>query len=218
VKILKNKAFILTVILAVLLYGSLYFLLRYYGFNAQRIQELVASFGLSGYITIFFSQLIASFTPLPDSPIAIMSNLLYGPIIGSLIVYSAMLIAAIIQYFFALSMGQKYVSKHIPEAEYYIQKLHNGGHVFTKLVAIRVFSIVPVDLASYVAGVAGVSFRTYLFSTIVGLIPIIVNSILLSCGLYANDWVEFVLVGLVYISFVIIIWFASYLVKKYKTI
>lgn len=203
---------------AFLLYVIVYYLLRYLGLDAQKIQDFVSAFGLSGYIAIFLSQLIASFTPLPDSPIGIMSILLYGPIVGSAIVYSAMLVAAILQYFLARRLGQKYVTKHVPKADRYIKKLNEGGHIFSKLVAIRVFSIVPVDLASYVAGVAGISFGTYFFSTLIGLIPVLINIIILSRGLYANDLVELIITGIIYLSFVFTTWLASHLLKKYRKI
>lgn len=214
-EILKNKKFLLTILLTVLVYGGFIYFYRASGLSPETLQSFVNSFGVSGYLTLFLSQFIMSLTPVPDSILAVMGNVLYGPLIGSTIVYIAMLLAAIVHYVFAHRMGQKYVMKHIPEAAPYIQKLH-GGNVFLKLVIIRVFSVVSFDISAYIAGVAGVKFKTFFYSTVVGLIPITINNILLSQGIAAKNWSQFIVIGAAYITFIALSWVFSQIFKKLK--
>ena len=211
--LLKNKAVILTTIISIAIYAAFIYSFRTGLISAEKIQDLAFSFGLSGFITVFFIQFFMSMTPLPDSFVAVLGIVLYGPWVGTILVYLGMTCAAIVHYFIARKMGVKYVMKHVPEAMPYIEKFGKKD-AFIKLAVLRVVDVFSFDIEAYIAGVAGVDFKTYLLSTLVGLIPLQINNILIARGIHAQSWDELGILAAVYIGFAAVTWIVSTILKK----
>lgn len=126
-------------------------------------------FGVAIYIFIF--ALVTVVAPLTMLPLVIPSSVVFGPFFTGIYSIIGWTIGAIIAFLIARYIGKPFLSKfvslkHIEEYDKYF----SGNVEFWTLVFLRM--MIPVDILSYAVGfLSRISFKKYLFATIIGITP-----------------------------------------------
>ena len=142
----------------------------------------------------------STIAPLPGNVVAITNGLIFGPLWGALLSWTTTLIGASICFALSRRLGkpfaQKIVGPSLDRAETFFKKY--GLHT---MFAVRIVPFMPFDAISYVAGLVGVPYTTFLAATAIGIIPSILlysylGSIVISAFWYvAIGVLTFLLVG-----------------------
>lgn len=190
---LKNRPkLILFLVLVVSAYLLLLFLFRRYNVQREDITNLLSPLGVWGILVAFLVLFAVALTPLPDTAFAFVTMVLYGPVIGSATIFSAMFLATVINYFIARGLGSSFIFKHFPETESYLDKFGKNLHT-EGLIVLRFFSLVSFDIVAYIASLAKIPFWKFLIASVIGLIPLVISHALLSQGLFSSNPFEVML-------------------------
>jgi len=139
--------------------------------DVEGFRETVLSYGSWGIaFSGVFMIVQATFAP----NVTIVANaLVFGPVWGGLLSWVTILLGASIC--FALSrkygkpMAVRLAGRSLEKVERFLDRY--GLHA---LLLARITPFVPFDAVSYVAGLAGVSYRKFFIATAIGLAPLIV--------------------------------------------
>ena len=140
--------------------------------NQEKIRLWVSQLGLLGPIAVVL--LIATaiiVTPIPSAPVALVSGALYGHYFGTLYVVLGALLGAVIAFMISRHLGYDYVSKklhnHMPE------KIVGSQNMLMMLVfATRLAPFISFDVISYAAGLTPLTYKRFIFATVMGILPI----------------------------------------------
>jgi uncharacterized membrane protein YdjX (TVP38/TMEM64 family) len=140
--------------------------------DIEGLKSYLLSFGvwapvIAGLVMIFQ----AVVAPLPAFVPALANGLLFGAFWGTLLTWSTSIIGALICFYIARSLGrpalEKLVSRRaMNSVDSFFERHGNNSVLIARLIPLLSFSAI-----SYVSGVARISFRGYLWATVVGIIP-----------------------------------------------
>ncbi|MCC9166794.1 TVP38/TMEM64 family protein [Pontibacter harenae] len=173
----------------------------------ERISEWVSQFGFWGPFFIVLA-MVAQMFLLVINVVALMlvAIIAYGPVWGSVIAVSAVVVASSIGYFIGRGVGEAGVSKLIgKKSEQKVEGfVHNYG-VWAIIIA-RVSPFLSNDAVSFVAGLAGMNYFKFIFATLAGIIPL---TVLLAWLGENNDRLKS---GLIWVSAISLAAFICYVV------
>ncbi len=169
------KQFILPVLLVLLIVVSQHLFghlsLAEIKHNKDQIQFLIENHYALSIACFYITCIIFINSPIPVAAlIKVLGGFFYGVYLGSLFNITATLLACLVG--FSLS---RYIFKKPFEARYksYLNKIEheiktNGFYYF---FILRIIMVVPYFLINIVAGLSVISFKTFFYSTLLGVIP-----------------------------------------------
>ena len=179
-----------------IVYGAIAFVLSYFEITVPAVQEYFAQFGGLAAVMFFVAVVMVAITPLPDAPVVSAGILILDIPLGFVVIWLGMTTAAIINFFIARKIGKSAIEKRFPQvAEYMNIFAKKSG--FESIVAGRAFSFFTFDIVSFAAGLTKIDFNTYLFASVLGIIPVAINYTILGAGIASQT-----LSGVVYASVV----------------
>lgn len=193
-----NKRKILKQIRLVIPYAIIYIALivafNYFNITTDSVRATFAGKGAI-LIPIFIGlQLLAALTPLPDLPFTAAGILFFQPWFSFLLVWFGMWVASTINFFVARRLGRQWVQEHYPGTSSWIDRF-SGKYGVESVIVGRSFTFVTFDLVAYAAGISSMTFRTFGTASVIGLIPVALNSVLL--GLAFTSAIDNILYSIV---------------------
>jgi uncharacterized membrane protein YdjX (TVP38/TMEM64 family) len=144
----------------------------------------------------------AIIAPLPANVVTITNGLVFGPLWGALLSWITTLIGASLCFLLARSLGKPFAEKIVGDSVHKAEKFFKKYGLHAMFV-VRIVPFVPFDAVSYVAGVVGVRFSSFLLATSIGIIPsVLVYSFI---GSVVPNLYWWILVGMLTISLIGII-------------
>ncbi|MEK6885363.1 MAG: TVP38/TMEM64 family protein [Nanoarchaeota archaeon] len=144
-----------------------------HNFDLNNLKDYINSFGIWTPLILLLIIIITSSIGLIFSiPVAIAALLLgiYGAFFISII---GLTIGAAISFIIARYLGRDYLEKKyihkIKKLDEYDKKLQKNG--FLVIFYLRLISLVPYELINIFAGLSRVKFSTFIFATLLGIIP-----------------------------------------------
>ena len=142
--------------------------------DKERIENWVSGFGIWGPIFIVVAMIAQMFLIIiPSVVLMVVSTLAYGPWWGSLISYTAVVVASSIAYYIGVHASNAFVDKLIGKSaedkvDHYIQKYGSWA-----IVLFRVSPFLSNDAVSFVAGIGGMRYPKFIAATTAGILPLI---------------------------------------------
>ena len=141
----------------------------------QQIQDAVSqcgSWAAAAYIGLF-TLLPAFFFPV--AVLALAGGLLFGLVWGSIYTFLGAILNCSVMFLLARyvvreKVAQLIQSKLSPLWQSRLQALNSSGG-FILLIVLRLIPAVPYNLINYAFGLTGMSFRTYILASAIGIIP-----------------------------------------------
>ncbi|WP_232056785.1 MULTISPECIES: TVP38/TMEM64 family protein [Methylomonas] len=139
--------------------------------NKQWIKNIIAHHYILSVAVFFIACSVFINSPLPMAAvIKVMGGYFFGFYYGAVYNISATLIACLLGFYLS-----RYALKDLFEAAYYqrLQKVEQEIEVngFYYFLSLRLVMVVPYFIINVIAGISRVSFKHYLFATVLGVIP-----------------------------------------------
>lgn len=143
--------------------------------NKAKISDWVSQFGYWGPLLIFAIMIVQMFLfVIPSTLVMIISILAYGPIWGSLLALTGLLISSSVAYAIGAYLGPVTVDKLIgPDTKKNVEKNVEKYGVWTVII-VRIAPILSDDATSLVAGLVRMGYWRFIWSSIVGIVPLLI--------------------------------------------
>jgi uncharacterized membrane protein YdjX (TVP38/TMEM64 family) len=174
--------------------------------SLQDLRALIASTGLWAPLASIALMIVHSFVPFPAELLAVANGVVFGLATGLFLTWSGAMCGAWLAFALARWAGDKWVRGLIGEARWrimtdWIEERGTGG-----LLAVRLIPVISFNLVNYAAGLAGVGWWKFTWTTALGILPIAVASVLVGSHMIeAPAWL-WVVVGAAAILFVLKDW------------
>jgi uncharacterized membrane protein YdjX (TVP38/TMEM64 family) len=106
---------------------------------------------------------------LPATVFSIVGGAIFGAMEGLMLAWTGAMVGTVVAHTMARSVGKSAVQRLLGNHKL-LRKLRERADVRT-LVRLRVLPLAPFAVLDYVAGLAGVSLRTLLLATAIGILP-----------------------------------------------
>jgi uncharacterized membrane protein YdjX (TVP38/TMEM64 family) len=118
-----------------------------------------------------------SFLPLPAEIIPIANGMLFGPLLGIALTWLGAMLGAVLSYALARALGRGFVRLFVSEErEARLARLSPRPGT---LLYVRLVPLISFNLVNYAAGLMGVPWWTFLWTTAIGILPLTVAMVLL---------------------------------------
>ena len=199
----NKKKLIPYVLLFTCFYLAIFYAFKYFDITREKISLFIGPFGTLGIFIMFILQFIFSMTPIPDASLTIISVLLFGPLLGVLPIIAGMFSAAVVHFRIARHYGKAYILKKYPQSEKVLNELSTNVSVIN-LIIYRIFAVITFDISSYIAGISNISFKKFTLATLLGILPIILTSVLIGIGIFAENALEVMIIWTFFVGFFLI--------------
>ncbi|MCM3718303.1 TVP38/TMEM64 family protein [Fictibacillus phosphorivorans] len=136
------------------------------------LRDWVLSYGMVAPVIYVFINVIRPFTLFPITVLSVAGGLAFGVFWGTVYTVFSSTLGAVISFYVAKHLGARWL-KRTTDAPSKIEKwqrqLKEKG--FFYIFLLRIIPILNFDLVSYVAGVSRLRLRSYIFATILGVLP-----------------------------------------------
>ncbi len=106
----------------------------------------------------------------PTVIMMIMSGILFGPFIGSLALWTGLLLGCTGAFLIARFLAQDFISARLGgRAARFNEQLMEKG--FSVVFIARILGLPPYELVNYASGLSMISFRDFLLASMLGSIP-----------------------------------------------
>lgn len=161
----------------------------------EEMQAGLMGFGIFTPILFMLLYIVRPILLFPASIMTITSVFLFGPYLGFLVSYIGEVFSSIVAFFigkyFAEELGLAEKVTHTKIGKYF------QGNAFTSVFMLRLVPIFPFDFVNYASGVAELPFKSYIYGTMLGVLPGLSAYIFLGFSLMNTKYL--VVAGLVFI-------------------
>jgi uncharacterized membrane protein YdjX (TVP38/TMEM64 family) len=174
--------------------------------SPQELRDLILSTGLWAPIASIALMIVHSLVPFPAELLAIANGMVFGLATGLFLTWSGAMGGAWLAFAIARWAGDKWVRRLLGEARWrrmrsWIDERGSGG-----LLAVRLMPVISFNLVNYAAGLAGVGWWKFTWTTAVGILPIATASVLVGSHMIeAPAWL-WIIVGTAAIIFIVKDW------------
>ena len=190
-KQLRNS-FIKTVLISILFFWFLFYLgseaKESNFFTQAKVQAFILQYGYFSWLIYIILLIGAIMSPVPDTPIVLAGGFIFSPYIAVPLTILGQLLGATIDFYLARKLGRNYVNKKFPSA---VKALNDYSHKlgWQTVFLMRLTPTLSFDLLSYAAGLSSIRYRSYILSTMCGMLPLSIITVLLgySAGLHSKS-------------------------------
>jgi uncharacterized membrane protein YdjX (TVP38/TMEM64 family) len=120
--------------------------------------------------------ILHSFVPVPAEVIAAGNGLIFGPVWGTVITWSGAMLGAVLSFGLSRLLGRPLLRHLAAERYWQAAEQWRGRPGF--LVLVRLLPVISFNLINYAAGLSGIRWWTFLWTTGIGILPITTLSVL----------------------------------------
>ena len=154
--------------------------------SATDVEAMVKGWAPWTWLASIALMVLHSFVPLPAEIIALANGMLFGPWWGVLVTWVGAMLGAVLAYGLARTLGRPAVRTLIPAR--YWARLEAIPVEAGPLLVIRLMPVISFNLVNYAAGLLGVPWWRFLWTTALGILPIVVTMVVLGRELMAAPW------------------------------
>jgi uncharacterized membrane protein YdjX (TVP38/TMEM64 family) len=157
----------LTVLFAAVI---LLFALNHFVFKVtpMSLRDWVLSFGMVAPIIYVLINVVRPFTLFPVSVLSLAGGLAFGAVWGTVYTVFSATLGAILSFYVAKHLDSRSL-KNASRIEKWQKQLKEKG--FFYIFLLRIIPILNFDLVSYVAGISRLKLHSYIFATMLGVLP-----------------------------------------------
>ncbi|MGE5201231.1 MAG: TVP38/TMEM64 family protein [Acidobacteriota bacterium] len=154
--------------------------------TASEVEEFVAAWAPWSWLGSIVLMVLHSFVPLPAEFIAIANGMLFGPYWGVAVTWVGAMLGAILAFALARALGRPFLRWVIPPRQW--TRLEALPVRAAPLLAVRLMPVISFNLVNYAAGMLGVPWWTFLWTTALGILPLVVAMVVVGRELMAAPW------------------------------
>jgi uncharacterized membrane protein YdjX (TVP38/TMEM64 family) len=156
--------------------------------SVEGIERIAEAWGAWAPVASIALMILHSFVPFPAELIAIANGMLFGPVWGTLVTWIGAMLGAALAFALARRYGRPLLNRLLARrARTEAEALHACCDARTLLLA-HLVPVISFNLINYAAGVLGVGWWRFLWTTSLGILPITVASVALGDQLTGPMW------------------------------
>jgi uncharacterized membrane protein YdjX (TVP38/TMEM64 family) len=156
------------------------------------VESFVRACGAWGAIGSVALMVLHSFLPLPAEIIPIVNGMMFGPWLGIALTWIGAMLGAVLSFALARWLGRPFVRFVVAETRW--QRLDALPLSPGALLVARLVPLISFNLVNYAAGLLGVGWWTFLWTTAIGILPLTIAMVLIGGRLLAAPlWIWVVL-------------------------
>lgn len=195
---MKQKTFVKGGALLLVIGFLVWFNSEYIQITPEEIRHWILSFG---WFAPFLFIIVYTLRPMilfPASILSLSGGLAFGALWGTIFTIIGATAGAILSFFIARKLGGNFVKKQWSGKSATIQKqLEEKGFFYVLL--LRLIPLLNFDMISYLAGISKVKFQSFLFGTLLGIIPGTFAYNFLGASVVDGDWVTILIAILLFL-------------------
>lgn len=137
--------------------------------DAKQFADAWGPWSAAGSILLM---ILHSFLPLPAEIIAVANGMLFGVFGGVLVTWVGAMLGALLSFALARWLGPTTVRRWVSTKQWHRVEIWRGDPV--ALVLVRLIPVISFNLINLAAGIAGVSWWRFIWTTGVGILPLTV--------------------------------------------
>lgn len=146
-----------------------------YIFNLRGFVGTLAgrSHGLSTILFFVSLYIVLILSLLPSAPLNILSGALFGPVVGTLYSWIAVVLGGAISFMLARYFGEPLVSAIVKEKSEKLEKLNEKlqKDSWEIVLLFRIIPFFPISGFNYLFGLSKMRLRSYLLGSVIGTVP-----------------------------------------------
>ncbi len=160
--------------------------------DLERYRTFAEDLGPWAPVMAIAAMVVVSFLPLPAETVAVANGAVFGRLYGFLLTWAGALIAAVIAFAIARTLGQPILNRILPKKTLasFDTKIARPGAPF--LLLARMIPFIPYTVVNYGSGLSPVRFRTYLWTSAIGMIPPIFAFVSVGDLMVDQPWIGWV--------------------------
>lgn len=118
------------------------------------------------------AMVLHSFVPLPAEVIAVANGMVFGPLLGIALTWAGAMAGAVVAFGLARRFGRPLVVRVVPARHWHRIDGWTATESAGALLLARLVPVISFNLINYAAGLTGVRFGTFLWTTGLGILPV----------------------------------------------
>lgn len=155
--------------------------------SGQEAERLIRSWGATGVAASLALMVGHAFVPFPAEFVAIANGMVFGVLLGTAITWVGAMLGAALSFGLARRLGQPFVDSLAPAGSCDRIREWTRSRGTVALLAVRLVPVVSFNLVNMVAGVAGVGWLTFLWTTALGILPMTSMMVLAGAGILVPE-------------------------------
>jgi len=156
--------------------------------SVEGIERIAEVWGAWAPVASVALMILHSFIPFPAELIAIANGMLFGPVWGTVVTWIGAMLGAALAFGLARRYGRPLVDRLVARKAWFgAEALRSSCDARTLLLA-RLVPVISFNLINYAAGLLGVGWWRFLWTTSLGILPITVASVTLGDQLTGPMW------------------------------
>ncbi len=167
---------------------------------------MIRSWGNRGIAGSVALMVLHSFIPFPAEALAMANGVLYGPVLGSIITWTGAMLGALAAFGCTRLFGRRFARRLLSAKNWHTLESWSIKHGWQTLIVLRLIPLISFNLVNYAIGLTPVRLWTFLWTTGLGIIPVVVISVWLgdrASTLPSWAWPTLVLLALVCLIFIL---------------
>ncbi len=140
------------------------------------VERFVAAWGAWSALGSVALMVLHSFLPLPAEIIPLVNGMMFGPWLGIALTWIGAMLGAVLSFALARGLGRPFVRLVVSEAR--SQQIAAIPVRPGALLLVRLVPLISFNLVNYAAGLLGVGWWTFLWTTAIGILPLTVAMVL----------------------------------------
>ena len=154
----------------------------------QAFTDLIRSWGMWGVIGSIALMIAHSFIPFPAEFVAIANGMCFGPVWGTVITWVGAMLGAVLAFSLSRRLGRPFVDRMVERKDWrrldqWLDRHGEGAVFFTRFIPVIAFNLI-----NYAAGLTKISWRTFIWTTGVGILPMTVLMVTMGASFHLLDW------------------------------
>lgn len=139
--------------------------------NLATMRAFILGFGSLAIVVYILLMAINTITIMPPTMIMmVLSGILFGPVVGSVALWTGLLLGSVGAFLIARLLAQDFISARLGgRAAKFNEQLKESG--FSVVLVARLLGLLPYELVNYASGLSKIAFRDFLLATMFGSIP-----------------------------------------------
>jgi len=140
------------------------------------VERFVQAWGAWSALGSVALMVLHSFVPLPAEIIPLVNGMMFGPWLGIALTWIGAMLGAVLSFALARGLGRPFVRLVVSEARW--RQVEAVPLAPGTLLLVRLVPLISFNLVNYGAGLLGVGWWTFLWTTAIGILPLTVAMVL----------------------------------------
>jgi uncharacterized membrane protein YdjX (TVP38/TMEM64 family) len=157
-----------------------------FALTPEDVEAFVARWGAWGAAASMLLMVLHSFVPVPAEIIAIANGMVFGVLLGVAITWAGAMLGALSAFALARGAGRPLLCRLVAAER------RGPVEAWTRragsLLLLRLLPVVSFNAVNFAAGLAGVGWWRFLWTTALGILPLTIASVVLGARMFAIPW------------------------------